>query len=41
MELLLKRINQVVNGVAKENHMPLEESKYEMLVLTKKRRKNN
>ena len=41
MELLLKRINEVVNRVAKENHLPLEESKHEMLVLRKKRRQKN
>ena len=35
MELLLKRIDEVVNRVAKENHLPLEESKHETLVLRK------
>ena len=37
MELLLRRIDEVVNQMAKENHLPLEESKYETLVLRKKR----
>ena len=41
MDLLLKSINEVVNRVAKENHLPLEESKHETLVLRKKRRKKN
>ena len=41
MELLLKRINKVVNWLAKENHLPLKKSKYEMRVLRKKRRKKN
>ena len=41
MELLLKRIDEVVNRVAKENHLHLEESKHEMLVLRKKRRQKN
>ena len=41
MELLLKRINEVVNQVAKENHLPLEESNHETLVLRKKRRQKN
>ena len=41
MELLLKRIGEVVNQVAKENHLPLEESKHEKLVLRKQRRQKN
>ena len=41
MELLLKRIDEVINRVAKENHLPLKESKHEMFVLRKKRRKKN
>lgn len=41
MELLLKRIDAVVYRVAKENHLPLEESKHEKLVLRKKRRQKN
>ena len=41
MELQLERINEVVNRVAKENYLPLEESKHETLVLRKKRRKKN
>ena len=41
MKLLLKRIDEVVNQVAKENHLPLEESKHEVLVLRKKRRQKN
>ena len=39
MKLLLKRIDEVVNRVAKENHLLLKESKDEMLMLKKKRRK--
>ena len=38
MKLLLNRINEVVNQVAKEYHMPLEESKHETPVVRKKRR---
>ena len=41
MKLLLKRIDEVVNWVAKENHLPPEESKYEKLILRKKRRHKN
>lgn len=41
MELLLKRINKVVNWVARDNHLPLGELKYEKLVLRKKRREKN
>ena len=41
IELLLKRIDEVVNRVVKENQLPLEESKHETLVLRKKRRKKN
>ena len=41
MELLLKRINQVVNQVARENHLLLEELKHETQVLQKKKRKKN
>ena len=37
MELLLRRIDKVVNQVAKENHLPLEESKYKTLLLREKR----
>ena len=40
IERLLKSIEEVVNWVARENHLPLEESKYETLVLRKKRRQN-
>ena len=39
--LLLKKIDEVVNRVAKVNHLPLEELKHETLVLRKKRRKKN
>ena len=41
MGLLLKRVDEVVNRVAKENHLPQEESKHETLVLWKKRKKKN
>ena len=41
MELLLKRIDEVVNQVAKENHLPLKESKHKTLMLRKKRRQKN
>ena len=41
MELLLKRINKVVNKIVKENHLPLKESKYKMLVLRKKKKQKN
>ena len=41
MELLLKRIDEVVNRIAKENHLHLKESKHETLVLSKKRRQKN
>ena len=41
MRLLLNRIAEVVNRVARENHLPLEESKHETLVLRKKRRQKN
>ena len=41
MELLLKRIDKVVNWVAKENHLPLEELKHKTLVLRNKRRQKN
>ena len=41
MELLLKRVDEVVNWVVKENHLPLEELKHEKLVLRKKRRQKN
>ena len=41
MELLLKRINKVVNRVVKENHLLLEELKHESLVLRKKRWKKH
>ena len=41
MKLLLKRINEVVDRVAKQNHLPLKETKHETLVLKKKRKKKN
>ena len=41
MELLLKRIDKVVNRIDKENHLPLEESKHETLMVRKKKRQNN
>ena len=41
MKLQMKRIDEVVNRIVKENHLPLEESKYETLVLREKRRKKN
>ena len=41
MKLLLKRIDKVVNWVARDNHLPLGELKYEKLVLRKKRREKN
>ena len=36
MELLLKRIDEVVNSVATENHLLLEDSKHETLMRRKK-----
>ena len=39
VELLLQRIEVVVNQVARENHLPLRESKHQTLVLRKKRSK--
>ena len=41
MELLLKRIDEVVNCTPKENHLPLNESKHETLMQRKKKRKEN
>ena len=41
MKLLLKRIDEVVNWVVKENYLPLEDLKHEMLVLRKNRKKKN
>ena len=41
MELLLKRVNKVVNWVAQENYLPLEESKHKTIVLRKKSRQKN
>ena len=41
MELLLKWIDKVFNKVARENHLPLEESRHETLMLRKKRRQKN
>ena len=40
-ELLLNRIDVVLNQVAKENHLLLEESKHETMVLKKQRRQKN
>ena len=41
IRLLLKRIDEVVNEVIRENHLSLEELKYETLMLRKKRREKN
>ena len=38
MKLLLKRLDEVVNWMAKENHLLLKELKHEMPMLRKKRR---
>ena len=41
MELLVKKIDKVINWVVKENHLRREESKHETLVLRKKKRQKN
>jgi len=41
MDKVLDEANKIVNRIAAENHLPLEDSKHERLVLKKKRRKKN
>ena len=41
MEALLNRVDELVNQIAKENHVPLEEPKHNILVLTKKTHNQN
>jgi len=38
MEAMLQRVDETVNRVAAENHLPLEDSKHERLVLRDRRR---
>jgi len=41
MEGILDEADKIVNRIAAENHLPLEDSKHEKLVLRNKRRKKN
>jgi len=41
MDEVLDEVDTIVNRIAAENHLPLEDSKHERLVLQKKRRKKN
>ena len=41
IKALLIKVNEVINQIAKENYLPLEESKYKMLVLRKIRIQKN
>jgi len=41
MDEVLDEANKIVNRIAAENHLPLEDSKHERLVLQKKSRKKN
>jgi len=41
MEEILDEANKIVNRIAAENHLPLEDSKHEKLALRNKRRKKN
>jgi len=41
MDEVLEEADKIVNRIAAENHLPLENSKHERLVLQKKRRKKN
>ena len=41
MDGILKKTDEIVNRIAAENHLRLEDSKYEWLVLQRKRRKKN
>jgi len=41
MDGLLEEADGIVNSIAAENHLPLENSKHEKLVLQNKRRKKN
>lgn len=39
MNILLGRVDKIVNWVEKEKHLPLEDSKHEKLVLGEKKRR--
>jgi len=41
MDEVLDEVDKIVIRIAAENHLPLEDSKHERLVLQKKRRKKN
>jgi len=41
MDEVLNEVDKIVNRIVVENHLPLEDSKHEWLILQKKRRKMN
>jgi len=41
MDEVLDEADKIVNRIVAENHLPLEDSKHEQLILQKKRRKKN
>jgi len=41
MDEVLDEADKIVNRIAAENHLPLEDSKHERLILQKKRRRKN
>jgi len=41
MDEVLDEADKIVNRIAAESHLPLEDSKHERLILQKKRRRNN
>jgi len=41
MDEVLDETDKIVNRIAAENHLPLEDSKHERLILKKKRRRKN
>ena len=41
LDEVLDEADKIVNRIAAENHLPLEDSKHERLVLQKKRRRKN